>query len=57
MHKGDGVILQDAGSVVDSIVHMSNEKTGEVIDSRHQSSNRVMEKLVVREFLIRSVLV
>jgi len=57
MREADGLILEDACAVIDPMVHMGREETGEIIDGRHQSSYRVMEELVVREFFVRSILI
>lgn len=57
MHEADSLILEDACAVIDPMVHMGDEETGEIIDGRHQSSYRVMQELVVREFFVRSILI
>ena len=57
MHEADGLILEDACAVIDPMVHMGDEETGEIIDGRHQSPYRVMEELVVREFFVHSILI
>ena len=56
MHEGNSLILKDACSVIDPLVHVGDEKTGEIIDGCHQSSYRVMEELVVGEFFVGLVL-
>ena len=57
MHKCNGFILEDALSIIDTRVHMCDEEMGEIVDGRHQSSKRIMEELVVSEFLVGSVVI
>ena len=57
MHKCNGFILEDSCSIIDTIFHMCDEEMGEIVDGCHQSSNWIMEELVVRESLVGSVII
>jgi len=35
MHESYSVVLEDAGAVVDPLVHVGDEEAGEVVDGRH----------------------
>ncbi len=55
MHEVDGIIGEDASSVVDPVVHLGDEEMGEVPCRGEKPSDRVMEELVVRVFFVGSI--